>query len=326
LVEGLFELGSLVMVAGPPGNYKSFLAIDWALSIATGMPWHGRVVAPARVLYCLGEGKSSLLKRVGAWAHYHQLDAPARTLLQENFRVTFEVPQMAANPSVSNLLAGLEAESFAPSVVILDTFARSAVGLDENNAKETGLWVEGADRLRQLGMTVVFLHHTNKNTEFGYKYRGSSAIEGALDTAFIMFKEKDNPSRSVLKCTKQKDHDEPQDMSLQKVKVLSDEDDSMVLVPAMKVDERFTEPGRRAEALIDELLDDPSFESNRKRGIKLSALLNISESAAISRIDRRDKDRKGVALQNFATHDAIPEVVEYKAVNPGFAILHSVRI
>jgi RecA-family ATPase len=58
LIEGLFEVNSLVMVAGPPGNFKSFLAIDWVLSMAVGRKWHTRPTCPSKVLYCLGEGKS----------------------------------------------------------------------------------------------------------------------------------------------------------------------------------------------------------------------------------------------------------------------------
>ena len=42
LVEGMFEANSLVMVAGAPGSLKSFLALDWILSMATGRKWHGR--------------------------------------------------------------------------------------------------------------------------------------------------------------------------------------------------------------------------------------------------------------------------------------------
>jgi RecA-family ATPase len=64
MVEGLFEQDALVMLVGPPGSFKSFLAIDWALSLACGRPWNNRATVPSRVLYALGEGKASLLKRI----------------------------------------------------------------------------------------------------------------------------------------------------------------------------------------------------------------------------------------------------------------------
>jgi len=61
-IEGMFEANSLIMLAGPPASYKSFLALSWLLAMASGKEWCGRKTQPAKVLYVLGEGKSSLLK------------------------------------------------------------------------------------------------------------------------------------------------------------------------------------------------------------------------------------------------------------------------
>lgn len=288
LIDGLFEVNSLVMLAGPPASYKSFLALDWTLSMATHRQWHGKKTAPAKVLYVLGEGKASLLKRIEAWTHFHQIGQSDRTLLNDNFRVTFDVPQFASKASVDNMLAELAVENFAPTVIVVDTFARSFVGLDENSQKDTGLWIESADRLRQLGYTVIFLHHTSKNTEFGLKYRGSTAIMGAMDTAFTLSKDYSSPSTSILACTKQKDHDEGDPIYLQRRIVAPNpkEEGSIVLTPAVRVDERFTPEYHKTEALIQELVKDETYESDRARGKKLASVAGISEAAAIKRISR----------------------------------------
>ena len=291
LIEGLFEVNSLVMLYGPPASYKSFLVLDWVLSMATARKWHNHPTIPSKVLYVLGEGKSSLLKRVETWIHYYNVGVEERDTLNQNFRVTFDVPQFASKASVDNLLAGLEADGFKPDVIVVDTFARSFVGMDENSQKDTGLWVESADRMRQLGYTVIFLHHTAKNTEFGLKYRGSTAIMGAMDTAFALQKDYQMPSRVILTCTKQKDHDEGDPTYFQRLIVTPNprEEGSIILVPTVKMDDRFTPEYQKAGEIMESLIADPTFTDDTGRAEKLAALTGMTLGAAKTRLSRRRK-------------------------------------
>ncbi len=289
-IEGIFERNSLVMLAGPPASYKSFLALDWILCMATGRKWCNRMTTPAKILYVLGEGKASLLKRIQIWIHYNKLTPEEMARLRVNFRVSFNVPQLASKPSVDNMLAELVAEDFTPDVITIDTFARSFVGLDENSQKDTGLWIEQADRLRQLGYTVIFLHHTCKNTEFGVKYRGSTAIMGAMDTAMTLVRTDTSSNKLVLTVTKQKDHDEGSPMFFQRVIVKpfgGSDEGSVVLIPTVQVDERFTEEYRNAEAEIKKIMDDDSYDSDYARAKVLAPVLGVSENAIKLRIARK---------------------------------------
>lgn len=283
-------MGSLVMVAGPSGNYKSFLAIDWTLSLASGREWNGRKTVPSKVLYVLGEGKGNMFKRLEAWMTHQELNLAERTLINESFRVTFEVPQFADKASVDNMLAALTVEQFKPSVIVIDTFARSFVGMDENDAKDTGLWIESADRLRQLGCTVIFLHHTAKNTEFGVKYRGSTAIMGAMDSSFNMVKEKE-PNLAALTCTKQKDHDDHLELFFRRTPVGDDnEEGSMILVPTLKMDAQFSRENHEREEKIKlqipNLLANNTYRSDADRAKALASATGLTEIAAQSRIYR----------------------------------------
>jgi hypothetical protein len=293
-IEGMFEKNSLVMLAGPPASYKSFLALSWLLCMASGKDWCGRKTAPAKVLYVLGEGKSSLLKRVNAWMHYENLTHAEKVRLAENFIVSFEVPQMAVKASLDNMLAELRTEGHEPHVIAIDTFARSFVGLDENSQKDTGLWIESAERLRHLGYTVIFLHHTKKNAEFGLQYRGSTAIMGAMDTAMTMDANK-KKGIATLTVVKQKDHDEGDPLYFNRTIVQTEDGDegSVVLVPAMKMDERFTEQGMRHDDIMTELMDDSQYDSDRARARKFAELTGMSETAAQTRVSRKRKELKG---------------------------------
>lgn len=311
LIHGMFEVGSLVMLAGPPGSYKSFLALDWVLSMATKRNWHNRPTTPSKVLYVLGEGKASLLKRITAWTHYYGATRSDMEELRQNFRVTFDVPQMASKASVDNMLSQLKAEGFQPDVIVVDTFARSFVGLDENSQKDTGLWVESADRLRQNGYTVIFLHHTAKNTEFGVKYRGSTAIMGAMDTAFTLVRDVESGAgRMVLSCSKQKDHDEGDSIYLQRIAVAREGGEgSIVLIPAIRVDSRFTPEGQKNEKMMKELLTDETYGSDWDRARKLAAELGITETAAQMRLRRWQKTNKntGNTETHFETTETHPQ-------------------
>ena len=295
-IEGMFELNSLVMLAAPSYSFKSFMAIDWMMCIAAGRKWNHRRTITAKVLYVLGEGKANLKKRCDAWAFNAKLLPEERQRLNENFRVSFEVPQLASKASVDNMLAQLDAENFKPTVLVIDTFARSFVGLDENSPRDTGLWIEQADRLRQLGYTVIFIHHTRKNTEFGVVFRGSTAIIGAMDTAMLM--SRDFRTNEVkLEITKQKDNDEGDPLFFERRLVNPTgikQDGSMVLTSVIKADSRFTAEGIALDASTKDVIEDDDFASDRARARQLAALHGISIAAAQSRIlrFRKSEDNK----------------------------------
>ena len=293
LIEGLFEKDALVMLVGPPAAFKSFLAIDWALSIALGRPWNGRATEPSRVLYALGEGKASLLKRIEAWIWFQQLTEAERRKLNANFRVTFDVPQFAVAREVTEFLDDLDADGFDPGLLIIDTLARSFVGRDENSQTDAGLWVESADRLRQRGMAVLALHHTKKNTEFGLQYRGSSALQGAMDTAFTLQRDPDGfKGYGKLYCSKQKDHEEPDDIWLRRehVRPPGNEEGSIILLEQLQPGEDTIKEQEQQQAAIDELilglLADPTFATDRARAKLLAEKANMLEGTAQTRISR----------------------------------------
>jgi len=94
-------------------------------------------------------------------------------------------------------------ETVKPQLVILDTLARSAVGLNENDAKDMGLMISFLDAIKvKLRTAVLVVHHTGK--EEGRGMRGSNALEGAVDAAFQVTRNKGLRAVSV-RCTRQKD-------------------------------------------------------------------------------------------------------------------------
>lgn len=298
LINGLFEQESLVMLVGPPGSFKSFLAIDWALSLAVGRPWNGRATEPSKVLYALGEGKANLLKRLQAWILHNRLTNEEFNLLNANFRITFDVPQLAVPKDTQRFINDLEEDQLSPNLFIIDTLARSFVGKNENDQLDSGVWVDSADRLRHMGMAVLVLHHTRKNTEFGLRERGSGAFLGALDTSFILERNPEGfKGYAKLYCNKQKDHAEPEDvwMQHQQIRPREDVEGSIVLVECKAPDEEQLEQKRADEEalneLIDNVLEDSTLGSQRAKARELAKQANILEATAYTKLHRRAKTR-----------------------------------
>lgn len=305
LIDGLFEQDALVMLVGPPGSFKSFLAIDWALSLAAGRMWNERPTKPTKVLYALGEGKASLLKRIKAWACHNGLCREEKEqviyepALNANFRVTFDVPQLASQKDTTRFMDELDRDGFNPSLLIIDTLARSYVGKNENDPMDVGVWVESVDRLRQKGMTVLVLHHTRKNQEFGLQFRGSTAFSGAMDTIFMLAR---NPEGfrgyAKLKCEKQKDHIEAPDiwLSHKHISPNKNEEGSIVLIetekPAEEEEMMRDEEEKAITELITSLVADNNFKSDRARARELANKTGILESTASSKIHRARKSGK----------------------------------
>ena len=67
LIAGILPAGGFSVLFGPSGVGKSFLALDWALCVASGLPWYGNETRPGWVVYVAAEGRSGLGIRVQAW-------------------------------------------------------------------------------------------------------------------------------------------------------------------------------------------------------------------------------------------------------------------
>lgn len=181
LIDGLIEDRALSAVVGASGAGKSAVVLDMILSVARGLPWKGHPVKRTRVLYIAGEGVSGAAQRVKAWETQHAVGVgqdlfmiPEAVLLSgsDAHRVW---PWLAANVRANDI-----------GLVVFDTLARMAIGLDENSAQDMGKAVGMFDRLRkESGAGVMVVHHTKRGAETA---RGSSALFGALDSEVLVRK------------------------------------------------------------------------------------------------------------------------------------------
>jgi hypothetical protein len=201
IVAGVLYADSIAWLIGSPGHGKSFVGIDIAGCVATRQPWQGhQTFAAGPVLYVIAEGASGLRQRVRAWES--SMDT---TMVDVYF-----LP-IAVQVAVSGDWAALcdLAKEIGACLVVIDTQARSTLGLEENSARDMGQFVAAAERLRRsCGACVLLVHHQGRN---GEHMRGSTALEGAATTIMRVTKDADV---ITVECAKQKDAEEFEPITL----------------------------------------------------------------------------------------------------------------
>jgi hypothetical protein len=196
LIEGVLDQGTSALLYGKWGTSKSFIALDWACSVATGKPWQGRSITQQRVLYVVGEGVAGFKGRVKAW------QVGWKTIIGEEQISFLPMPVNLFRPDdVATVCEIVEDGGYG--LVVFDTLARCMVGADENSAKDAGVVVESlATVVRSTPAArgvALGIHHTGKD---GKTLRGSSSFESGADTVY--FAERDG-NATTLTCTKRKD-------------------------------------------------------------------------------------------------------------------------
>jgi len=204
LVPGLLLENTVAAIYGPPASFKSFVALDIALSLAAGAEWNGQRLPHSGVVYVAAEGASGLGKRAAAWMQYRGITPP------EAMRVVGQPVPLSDQQAVNDLIVELRASAsntgLPNKLIVLDTLARCSVGVDENSAKEMGVVIAAAIRIRaETGATVLLVHHTGKDSSRGM--RGSNRLLGDLDTTIEIVRHSD-ASRVALHVRKQKDAEE----------------------------------------------------------------------------------------------------------------------
>lgn len=194
IVDGLLPADGLMVLYGPSGTFKSFLALDVALSVASGRPFLGRRTQRGHVVYISAEGRGGLPARYRAWM------AERRVEDVERVRFIPEAVNLLDDGAVRGLEAAFRELPAPPSLIVVDTLARCMVGGDENSAQDIGRFVAAVDRLRGDAAALV-VHHTGKEADVE---RGSSALRGAADLMARI--KRDGRGRNLtLSCEKWKD-------------------------------------------------------------------------------------------------------------------------
>lgn len=230
VVPGIVPADAVSLDYGKEKIGKSFLELDLALSVVTGLDWHGIPVKPGSVVYVAAEGASGYPQRIRAWEAHHGLSAEDTAAFH-----LFPEPVNLYDPqSVRDFLSELADKHIRPVLVILDTLGRSMDGAKENDNSDMNVVIGAADTIRrEYGAAVRFVHHTGNNGGI----RGASALRGGVATFAKITR---NGDTLTLTCEGMKDAApfEPVTLTLHQVA------DSLVLVGENDTQQTRPEPKR----------------------------------------------------------------------------------
>ena len=202
LIKGWVPESGVTMVFGESGAGKTFITLDMACRIATGLDWHGQRAKKGVVVYLCGEGNFGFRQRVAAWAKMHgrtDLDA----LLVSNKAIDLDAPNAAAQ-----ILSAVRSVTDGDvEAVFVDTVNNHMSG-DENSARDVRNMFGACNVVASaLNATVVLNHHTGHNIDAKGRARGSSAWKASLDASILISKGDDGTIE--VSCTKMKDAEPP---------------------------------------------------------------------------------------------------------------------
>jgi len=181
LIQDVLPRKGFSALFGPPGSFKSFVALDIAHSVATGSAWMGKEVStPGAVLYICGEGHGGVGARIRACRLHHKTEPGAKVYVirhQLNLRSSKEDIQQL-HLAISNLV---QREQVRFELVQVDTLARAFGGGNENDSSDMGAFIASLSKIqRLLDCALQIVHHVGKDITKGL--RGHSSLLGALDT------------------------------------------------------------------------------------------------------------------------------------------------
>lgn len=197
LVDGLWSRAAVGIIGGAPKCHKSWLALDLAVSVASGTPCLGAfdVLETGPALLYMAEDDAGIVRaRVAGLCRHRGLDLDAldaHLITAPSLRLDRDADRRALGALVADL---------APRVLLLDPFVRLH-RLDENDAGHiSGLLAYLRELQREHDLAVVVVHHTRKNGAAGaagQNLRGSGDFHAWVDSSLYLRKKRDQLWLSV---------------------------------------------------------------------------------------------------------------------------------
>lgn len=179
IVDGILPAKSFSVLYGQPGSFKSFVALHLADMIASHKPFLGKrtKLTDPQILYLAAEGGYGLRARLDASEQLHGHIPDTLGFIRHVLNLR------SSRADADILLKAIAAGNWTPSLIIIDTLARSFGGGNENSSEDMGAFIDTVDYLREKADSAILaVHHSGKDTAKGT--RGHSSLFGAVDAEF----------------------------------------------------------------------------------------------------------------------------------------------
>ena len=190
LIKDVLPEKKIVILVAPKGQFKTFLALEMCMAVATGKETFGTVpTTSGLVFYGDHESTQEIAKlHRPAWQVVHGLEPNAET----GFYLSREGPHKAIEgemDSFANECAAISKRDGRPvKLIVFDTYSATMLGLDENDPNDANGFVRYCRTLiNTFGCTILALTHTGKDRDRGA--RGTSALPAGVDTVLEIARE-----------------------------------------------------------------------------------------------------------------------------------------
>lgn len=210
LIKGIATAGSVGFIAGAPKSFKSWFALDMALSVATGARFldHFDVVQPGPVLYIQEEDSAITVKARTrkiwkgkavdkmrlepdgsvSWVpgDESQFDPDIDIYCMEGFTVSEGHWQEWLDATLAEGMVGVDGVSRPYALVIIDTLMNVAGDVDENRSQEmtTKIYKPMKLLMRKHGTALRFVHHMGKGGDGDTRRGGQKMLGGTANHAW----------------------------------------------------------------------------------------------------------------------------------------------
>jgi hypothetical protein len=183
LIDQLWTHQAVGVIGGSPKSGKTWLALEIAVSVASGTSCLGRfdVLSPGLVLiYAAEDSAAAVRSRIETLARLHQVDfdrLDVHIITVDSLRL--DRPEHQDRLESTLLL-------YKPALLILDPLVRIHA-IDENVAGQVSMLLGYIRSLqRKSGAAIALVHHVRKNASpngsAGYSLRGSGDLYAWLDS------------------------------------------------------------------------------------------------------------------------------------------------
>ena len=173
LLHHIIEAKVVAVLAGPRASFKSFIALDWAMRIATA----GNPVA-----LLSGEG-GGLGRRVKAWMQTFGGGQDLRKLPI----LALERPlNLNREEEMTMLVEAMDKGGIRPTLVVIDTLSKFSAGMDENSNQEVAEYLSSVSRFireRYEASVLIVAHSGHGDSD---RPRGASALMANPDAEYIV--------------------------------------------------------------------------------------------------------------------------------------------
>ena len=244
LIEGLWGLSAIGVLGGPPKCFKTWMALDMAVAVASGTDALGHFPVARRgaaLVYLAEDSLPQVRGRVGALCRGRGIEMRGLSL----HVITEPSLRLDVEHDLCRLAATIEA--LRPRLVVLDPLVRLHRP-GENSASEiSGLLSGIRDLQRRFDVAITIVHHASKKARAhpGQALRGSGDLHALGDSNAYLARQ----GQGIVLMIEQRAARSPEPMWLE---LLADEEGRSARLRARPFDDRARD---RTKDLEDTIID-----------------------------------------------------------------------